>query len=87
MCSLIYLDVLYPEEQGNPDDDLKKKKKKSMSNMNNNNIRNTEGGSKRATIPLWHDIILKCCMPVLHILPEGKVSQFFFYLGPRCYFM
>ena len=32
------------------------------------------------------DIILKCCMSVLPILPEGHVSQIF-YLGPRFYFM
>ena len=32
------------------------------------------------------DIILKFCMVVLHILPEGSVSQNF-YLGPSFYFM
>ena len=32
------------------------------------------------------DIILKFCMLVLHILPEGRVSQIF-YLGPSFYFM
>ena len=32
------------------------------------------------------DIILKFCMSVLHILPEGSLSQIF-YLGPRFYFM
>ena len=32
------------------------------------------------------DIILKCCMVVLHMLPEGSVSQNF-YLGPSFYFM
>ena len=32
------------------------------------------------------DIILKLCMSVLHILPEGSMSQIF-YLGPRFYFM
>ena len=32
------------------------------------------------------DIILKFCMLVLHILPEGSVSQIF-YLGPSFYFM
>ena len=34
----------------------------------------------------YADIILKFCMSVLHMLPEGSVSQFF-YLGPRFYFM
>ena len=32
------------------------------------------------------DITLKFCISVLHILPEGSVSQIF-YLGPRFYFM
>ena len=32
------------------------------------------------------DIILKLCMVVLHILPEGILSQNF-YLGPSFYFM
>ena len=32
------------------------------------------------------DIILKLCMVVLHILPEGSLSQNF-YLGPSFYFM
>ena len=32
------------------------------------------------------DIILKFCMLVLHMLPEGSVSQIF-YLGPSFYFM
>ena len=32
------------------------------------------------------DIILKFCMWVLHILPEGSVSQIF-YLGLSFYFM
>ena len=32
------------------------------------------------------DIILKFCMSVHHILPEGSVSQIL-YLGPRFYFM
>ena len=32
------------------------------------------------------DIILKFCMAVLHVLPEGSVSQIF-YLGPRFYFI
>ena len=32
------------------------------------------------------DMILKCCMLVLHILPEGSVSQIF-YLGLSFYFM
>ena len=32
------------------------------------------------------DIILKCCMLILHILPEGSVSQFFG-LGPSFCFM
>ena len=30
----------------------------------------------------YADIILKFCMSVLHILPEGSVSQIF-YFGPR----
>ena len=32
------------------------------------------------------DIILKFCMLVLHILPEGSVSQIF-HLGPSFYLM
>ena len=32
------------------------------------------------------DIILKFCMVVLHILPEGSLSQIV-YLGPSFYFM
>ena len=32
------------------------------------------------------DIILKCCMSILHILPEGSMSQIL-YLGPRLFFM
>ena len=32
------------------------------------------------------DIVLKLCMLVLHIHPEGSVSQIF-YLGPSFYFI
>ena len=32
------------------------------------------------------DIILKLCMSVLHVRPEGSVSQIF-HLGSRFYFM
>ena len=32
------------------------------------------------------NIFLKCCISVLHILPEGSVSQIL-YLGPSFYFM
>ena len=32
------------------------------------------------------DIILTCCMSVLHVLPEGSVSPIF-YLGPSFHFM
>ena len=51
----------------------------------------TEIGREKGEILIFHviflnndisvtvaDIILKCCMLVLHILPEGSVSQIFF---------
>ena len=59
----------------------------------------TEMGREKGKILIFHvlflnkdisiivaDIILKFCMLVLHILPEGSVSQIF-YLGPSFYFM
>ena len=59
----------------------------------------TEIGREKGKILIFHviflnndisitfaDIILKFCMLVLHILPEGSVSQIF-YLGPSFYFM
>ena len=54
----------------------------------------TEIGREKGKIPIFHvislnkdisiifaDIILKFCLRVLHIHPEGRVSQIF-YLGP-----
>ena len=59
----------------------------------------TEIGREKGKILIFHviflnndisitfaDIILKFCMLVLHILPEGSVSQIFS-LGPSFYFM
>ena len=59
----------------------------------------TEMGLEKGKILIFHviflnkdisifvaDIILKFCMLILHILPEGSVSQIF-YLGPSFYFM
>ena len=59
----------------------------------------TEIGREKGKILIFHviflnndisitvaDIILKFCMLVLHILPEGSMSQIF-YLGPSFYFM
>ena len=59
----------------------------------------TEMGREKGKILIFHviflnkdifiifaDIILKFCMLVLHMLPEGSVSQIF-YLGPSFYFM
>ena len=59
----------------------------------------TEMGREKGKILIFHvlflnkdisiivaDIILKFCMLVLHILPEGSVSQIC-YLGPSFYFM
>ena len=59
----------------------------------------TEIGREKGKILIFHvnflnndisltvaDIILKLCMFVLHIRPEGSVSQIF-YLGPSFYFM
>ena len=59
----------------------------------------TEIGREKSKILIFHviflnkdifiivaDIILKFCMSVLHMLPEGSVSQIF-YLGPSFYFM
>ena len=59
----------------------------------------TEIGREKGKILIFHviflnndisitfaGIILKFCMLVLHILPEGSVSQIF-YLGPSFYFM
>ena len=55
----------------------------------------TEIGREKRKILIFHnisvrptvaDIILKLCMLVLHIVPEGNVSQIF-YLGPSFYFM
>ena len=59
----------------------------------------TEIGREKGEILIFHviflnkdisvtvaDIILKFCMSVLHILPEGSVSQIL-YLGPSFYFM
>ena len=57
----------------------------------------TEIGREKGKILIFHviflnkdisiiiaDIILKFCKPVLHIYPEGIVSQIF-YLGPSLY--
>ena len=59
----------------------------------------TEMGLEKGKIQIFHviffnkdisifvaDIILKFCMLILHILPEGSVSQIF-YLDPSFYFM
>ena len=59
----------------------------------------TEMGCEKGKILIFHvifsnkdisitvaDIILKFCILVLYILPEGSVSQIF-YLGPSFYFM
>ena len=59
----------------------------------------TEIGREKGKIQFFHviflnndisvtvaDIILKFCMSVLHILPEGSVSQIL-YSGPSFYFM
>ena len=59
----------------------------------------TEMGREKGKILIFHviflnkdifiivaDIILKFCLSVLHMLPEGSVSQIF-YLGPSFYFM
>ena len=59
----------------------------------------TEMGREKGKILIFHvifsnkdisiivaDIILKFCILVLYILPEGKLSQIF-YLGPSFYFM
>ena len=59
----------------------------------------TKIGREKGTILIFHviflnndisvtvaDIILKFCMSVLHILPEGSVSQIL-YSGPSFYFM
>ena len=59
----------------------------------------TELGYEKGKILIFHgiflnndisitvaDIILKFCMLVIHILPEGSVSQIF-HLGPSFYFM
>ena len=58
-----------------------------------------EMGREKSKIKIFHviflnkdisiiiaDIILRFCILVLHILPEGSVSQIF-YLGPSFYFM
>ena len=59
----------------------------------------TEMGREKGKILIFHviflnkdifiivaDIILKFCMSVLHMLPDGSMSQIF-YLGPSFYFM
>ena len=59
----------------------------------------TEIGREKGKILIFHviflnkdisitvaDIILKLCISVLHILPEGSVSQIL-HLGPSFYFM